>query len=150
MNNQFTFDNNFEQKKSNGRSEDRSRFNYSEQQKTTDCKSKATCNSTDTTCNSTDTSGSKAEDFTQEFLLLDFMAPWCGYCRSMAGIVDDLERDESFRLKVKRINVDEDEVSAKMYHVRSLPTFVLLRQGRLLKKHVGTMTRSELRDFVQT
>src|SRR5207237_8789548 len=72
---------------------------------------------------------------TDELLLVDFWAPWCGPCRALSPILEALERDEAGRLKVAKVNVDDEPTLAGRYALQAMPT-ILFVQGR---RRVGTV-----------
>src|SRR3982075_3924151 len=81
---------------------------------------------------------------TDELLLVDFWAPWCGPCRAISPVLEALERDEAGRLRVAKVNVDEEPALAGRYEIRSIPTILFVKEGRVVDTVVGAVTRATL------
>jgi thioredoxin len=81
---------------------------------------------------------------TDELLLVDFWAPWCGPCRAISPVLEALERDEAGRLRVAKVNVDEEPALAGRYEIRSIPTILFVKEGRVVDTVVGAVTRASL------
>lgn len=83
-----------------------------------------------------------------EPVLVDFWAPWCGPCKSIAPIVEDLAKDYAGKLKVVKINVDDNKEAAHKYNVRGIPNLVLFKNGAVVDQMVGARSKQELVELV--
>lgn len=77
-------------------------------------------------------------------VLVDFWAPWCGPCRSMAPIIDDLAKEFDGKVKIGKVNVDENRNLAGNYGVMSIPTLIFFKDGRNAGQLVGYTAKSVL------
>lgn len=92
---------------------------------------------------------------TQEFdneikegvVFVDFFAEWCGPCKMMAPVVEEIEQEIS-SVKFIKVNVDDAEEIAMKYGIMSIPTFFLFKEGQLSKKMVGGHSKQEVIDFI--
>jgi len=83
-------------------------------------------------------------------VLVDFWAEWCGPCRMVAPILDDLAKEYAGRLKIVKVNVDENNVSAATYGVRGIPTLLLFKNGQLVETKVGALPKGQLAAFIDS
>ena len=81
---------------------------------------------------------------TDELLLVDFWATWCGPCRAIAPVLDALERDQAGRVRVAKVNVDDEPALAARYGVRSIPTILFVKDGRVVDTVIGAVPRATL------
>lgn len=94
------------------------------------------------------------ETFDQEVLqagqtvLVDFYADWCGPCKMMAPVVEELAGEEP-GVKVCKINIDDEMAIAQRYGVMSIPTFIAFKNGEVAGKQVGAMPKSRLQELVR-
>jgi len=80
----------------------------------------------------------------QPTVVLDLWAPWCGPCRFVSPILDDLAHELAGRLKVVKVNVDENPNLARRFEALSIPTIVVLRDGAVVNRIVGALTKPQL------
>jgi thioredoxin 2 len=77
-------------------------------------------------------------------ILVDLWAPWCGPCRFVSPILEELASENAGRLKVVKVNVDENPALSARFDARSIPTLVVLRDGRIVDRVVGAMPKPQL------
>jgi thioredoxin 1 len=81
-------------------------------------------------------------------VLVDFWAPWCGPCRAVAPVLEALASELSDRLKIVKVNVDDNQQVAGALGVRSIPTLVLFKDGKAIQGAVGALSRAEITQLV--
>lgn len=77
-------------------------------------------------------------------VLLDFWAAWCGPCKMMASVVDEIAKEFEGKVKVGKVNVDEEAALALKYQIMSIPTLIVMKNGVLDGKTIGFMDKDEV------
>ncbi len=83
-------------------------------------------------------------------VLVDFWAEWCGPCRQLSPIVDELSGDKGDDLKVVKVNIDENPETPANYGVRGIPTLILFKEGKPVATKVGSVPKSSLYEWVDS
>ena len=83
-------------------------------------------------------------------ILVDFWAEWCGPCKMIAPILDEVSRDYDGRVQVAKLNVDDNQEVAAKYGIRGIPTLMLFKQGEVVATKVGALSKSQLTQFLDS
>lgn len=83
-------------------------------------------------------------------VLVDFWAEWCGPCKMIAPILDDISKDYGGRLKVAKLNIDENPGTPPKYGIRGIPTLMLFKNGNVEATKVGAVSKSQLTAFIDS
>ena len=86
----------------------------------------------------------------QSPVLVDYWAEWCGPCKMIAPILDEVSRDYADKLNVAKVNVDENQEIASKYGIRGIPTLMLFRNGAVVATKVGALSKSQLTAFLDS
>jgi thioredoxin 1 len=83
------------------------------------------------------------------FVLVEFYAPWCGPCRMVAPVVDEIAEQYAGRVKVVKVNADENPRTVSQYNIRSVPTLMLFKKGQKVDQIIGAVPKATLVDFIE-
>jgi thioredoxin 1 len=83
-------------------------------------------------------------------VLLDFWAEWCGPCKMIAPILDQIADEFGDRLKIVKLNIDENPQTPPRYNIRSIPTLLLFDKGSVAAQQVGAVSKAQLEAFVNS
>jgi len=83
-------------------------------------------------------------------VLVDYWAEWCGPCKMIAPILDEIARDYRGRLKVAKLNIDENPKTPGEYGIRGIPTLILFKGGNVEATKVGALSKSQLTAFIDS
>src|SRR6266852_2179068 len=81
-------------------------------------------------------------------VLVDYWAEWCGPCKTIAPILDEVAQEYAGRLKIAKLNIDENEATPPKYGIRGIPTLMLFKNGNLEATKVGALSKSQLTTFI--
>ena len=83
-------------------------------------------------------------------VLVDFWAEWCGPCRAIAPVLEDLSREYENKIKIAKINVDENPKTPSEYGVRGIPTLILFKNGNVIATKIGALSKTQLSAFLDS
>lgn len=81
-------------------------------------------------------------------VLVDFWAPWCGPCRAMGPVLDELSTEYAGKVRICKMNVDENQVTPRQYNIRAIPTMVLIKNGQTVDTITGAVSKDALKQVL--
>ena len=85
----------------------------------------------------------------EKIVLIDFWASWCGPCRMMSTVIDEIAEEMGENIKVGKINIDEEKELAIKYDVMSIPTFIVFKNGNEVGRSVGVQDKEEIKNMLK-
>ena len=83
-------------------------------------------------------------------VLVDFWAEWCGPCKTLTPILEELSAEMNGKIEIMKVNLDENQDLAMKFSIRSIPTLLLFKKGELLDMKVGLLPKSDLEEWIQS
>ncbi|MCZ7650713.1 MAG: thioredoxin [Thermoanaerobaculia bacterium] len=94
-------------------------------------------------------------DFAQTVLqsdvpvLVDFWAPWCGPCKMVAPVLDELAGEMAGKVRIAKVNVDDNQSLAMQFRISSIPSFVLFKNGQVADRMLGALPKAQFQTFIE-
>lgn len=85
-----------------------------------------------------------------QLVLVDFWAEWCGPCKQLSPVIDEIANDKADSLKVVKVNIDKNPETPAKYNVRGIPTLVLFKNGTPIATKVGAIPKSSLEQWIDS
>jgi thioredoxin 1 len=82
--------------------------------------------------------------------LVDFWAPWCGPCRAISPVLEEIAKEYDGRVKVVKVNVDESPEISRKFGIRSIPTLLFLKAGKVQATQIGSLPKAQLAAFIES
>ena len=83
-------------------------------------------------------------------VLVDYWAEWCGPCKMIAPLIDEISQDYADKIRIAKLNVDENPVTPQQHNIRGIPTLMIFKDGSVAATKVGAVSKSQLTDFIDS
>ena len=83
-------------------------------------------------------------------VLVDFWAEWCGPCKMIGPILEELELENADKIKIVKVDVDSNSQTAVNYAIRSIPTLIIFNNGEVTAQHIGAASKAQLENFINS
>ena len=84
----------------------------------------------------------------EEPVLVDFWAEWCGPCKMIGPILEELAEEMAGKIKIVKVDVDNNSQTAMTYAIRSIPTLIIIKDGSVAAQHIGAASKAQLENFI--
>ena len=81
-------------------------------------------------------------------VLIDFWAEWCGPCKMIGPVLEELANELNGKVKIVKLNVDDNNQTAVKFSIRSIPTLMIIKDGEVQKQHIGAASKSQIKEFI--
>ena len=81
-------------------------------------------------------------------VLIDFWAEWCGPCKMIGSVLEELSTELDNKIKIVKVNVDENNQTAVKFSIRSIPTLMMIKDGKVKAQHIGAASKSQIKEFI--
>ncbi|MDX1959432.1 MAG: thioredoxin [Leptospiraceae bacterium] len=89
------------------------------------------------------------EETSKGLVLVDCWAEWCGPCRMVSPVLEDLSKEMSDKVSIKKLNVDDNQNTAQDLGIQSIPTLLLYKDGKLVDKVIGALPKAQIKNFIE-
>ena len=83
-----------------------------------------------------------------ETVIVDFWAEWCGPCKALGPLVDELAEEMKGKARIMKMNIDENPLTPQKYNVRGIPTLLIFKNGEVVAEKMGALPKSQLEDWI--
>ncbi|HMV78078.1 MAG TPA: thioredoxin [Leptospiraceae bacterium] len=85
----------------------------------------------------------------QGLVLVDFWAEWCGPCRMVAPVLEELSKEMSEKVTIKKLNVDDNQGTAQMLGIQSIPTLIVFKNGEMVDRVLGALPKTQIKNLIE-